>query len=264
MKKSFKIALIYTLAIVIFVICCIVVVNIKSNNLFKKTEKIYKASNMNIIYIGRESCGYCQIFTPIINDLKEKFNLDYTYVDIDKLTHNDFKKLLKMFGIEDKNFGTPYLVITQNGQIIGKQMGYTDELNLFLIMQEVGIIDKNTLNPYIVSDDNETIKKFNDVFNSDEKKLIYLGRPKCKYCQMLSPIMEEIKEENNINYYYINVDEISRLELSTILYKLNIKASDFGTPYLVVTENGVVIKKQSGYAEKAKILEFLQTAKLIR
>lgn len=263
-KRNLLFVLITVLSIVIFVIICIMVINIKSNNLLKKAEKIYRADNTNIIYIGRETCGYCQMFTPVIDDLKEKFNLDYFYLDTDKLTNKDLKKILTTFDIDLETFGTPYLVITKNGKIIDTQSGYTDELSLFFIMQEAGIIDKDILNPYIVSDNNEVIKNFNEVFNSDERKLIYFGRPNCKYCQLLSPIMEEVKKEKNIDYYYIDTNKISGLELSTIIYKLGKRMDDFGTPYLIVTQNGKVIDEQKGYVEKIQLVEFLKKVELIK
>ncbi len=257
-KRIISFVLATTISVTIFVLICLVISNIKSHNLLIKAEKLYKDANINIIYIGRDTCSFCQKFNPVIEEVTTKYNLDYTYINTDKLTTNDLIALLDTFHIDAKTFGTPLLLITQNNQIINKQDGFTDELNLFILMQNTGLIDKNIENPYIVSDTNPEIKKFNDLFLSEEKQLIYFGRPDCHYCQLLDPILKEIVETNKIDYNYININEISSLELSTMLYKLGKKRSEFGTPYLVVTQNGNMLGEQNGYAEKEELLAFIK------
>ena len=143
------------------------------------------------------------------------------------------------------------------------QNGYTDEVGLFELLQEAGIIDKDETNPYVASDVNEVVKSFIEVFNSSSKRLVYIGRPTCTFCQKLSPILEEVTKEYNIDYYYINTDEIQSNELAAILLKLGRKTSTFGTPYLAIVQNGEKIGEQPGYVEKEGLIEFFEKNGLV-
>lgn len=262
-KRKLIFILSVILGVILFTSICVLINNQKSHKIVNNVKELYESSDINIIYIGRDDCGYCQMFTPVIDDLKEKFNIKYTYINTNKLVAPDFNKLIKLLNIDESKFGTPYISITQNNKVIGEQIGYTDELSLFLKFQELNIIDKETKNPYLVSDDNKVISSFNEILNSSEKKLVYIGRDNCTYCQKIDPIIKEIKNEYNLDYYYINTNDITNLELGTILYKLNKGTTQFGTPYFAVVQNGKKIAELPGYAEKDQLLKFFKENGLV-
>lgn len=262
-KKKLIMVLTMILAVVLTVIIGQFISTSKSHSIRKKVDSLYNGNETSIIYIGRKTCGYCQLFNPVIKSLSEKYQFDYHFIDTDKLTNKDLLKVLDIVGIDENNFGTPYLVIAKDGKKIVDQNGYTDEVGLFELLQEAGIIDKDETNPYVASDDNEVVKSFIEVFNSSSKRLVYIGRPTCTFCQKLSPILEEVAKEYNIDYYYINTDEIQANELAAILLKLGRKTSTFGTPYLAIVQNGEKIGEQPGYVEKEGLIEFLEKNGLV-
>ena len=93
-------------------------------------------------------------------------------------------------------------------------------------------------------------ENFETVKNSDKTVLIDFYAEWCNPCRMLSPIVEQIAEENP-EYLVgkVNVDEQPEL------------ASAFGVssiPYLVVMKNGVVVNKSVGARPKNQILEMLK------
>ena len=45
--------------------------------------------------------------------------------------------------------------------------------------------------------------------NKDIYKLYFLGRDDCSYCKLFKPNIEYIKENYNIDYEYVNINEIS-------------------------------------------------------
>ncbi len=93
-------------------------------------------------------------------------------------------------------------------------------------------------------------ENFNDIKNSDKKVLLDFYADWCGPCRMVSPIVDEIAEENP-DYLVgkINVDEEPDL------------ASEFGVmsiPMLVVLEKGEIKDSSVGAKPKAQILKMLE------
>ncbi len=95
-----------------------------------------------------------------------------------------------------------------------------------------------------------TSKNFEkEVLNSEKKVLIDFWAEWCGPCRMLSPVVDEVAEENNaIKVCKVNVDEESELAQ---------KFSVTSIPMLVVIENGEIINSSVGVIPKEKILELL-------
>jgi predicted bacteriocin transport accessory protein len=93
----------------------------------------------------------------------------------------------------------------------------------------------------------EVVAKHKEVLLSSEKQAIYIGRPTCSYCAMFEPVLKEMKEEYNFDYYYINTDELTSAQITDILNQLGIDPNEFGTPYIVFMENGRMVDNHVGY-----------------
>lgn len=91
---------------------------------------------------------------------------------------------------------------------------------------------------------------FNEVKNSEKTVLLDFYAEWCGPCRMVSPIVDEIAEENP-QYLVgkINVDEQEEL------------AQEFGVfsiPTLVVLKNGEVVNQVSGARPKSHIIKLLE------
>lgn len=73
----------------------------------------------------------------------------------------------------------------------------------------------------------------------------------CGPCRMLSPILEEIEEENLFNGTIVKVDTD---ELGVIAARYGIQS----IPTLFLFKDGQLVKKSMGYMPKDSLLEFLK------
>ncbi len=91
---------------------------------------------------------------------------------------------------------------------------------------------------------------FNEIKNSDKRVLLDFYADWCGPCKMVSPIIDEIAEENpQYTVGKINVDENPEL------------AMEFGVstiPNLVIMEGGEVVNQIAGARPKAAILKMLE------
>lgn len=91
---------------------------------------------------------------------------------------------------------------------------------------------------------------FDLVKNSDKTVLIDFFAEWCGPCRMVSPIVDEIAEENpQILVAKVNVDE--EVELAEAFGVASI-------PTLVVMKNGKIVNQSSGARPKAQILSLLE------
>lgn len=105
------------------------------------------------------------------------------------------------------------------------------------------------------------VRQFNKKYNSKERNVIYYASPTCHYCQLLSPILDTISEDYDMDYYYLDSTKLSNKERSEILKKLEIEKH--ATPITVIVENGKVVDKVEGYVSAQEYLKFFKENEMI-
>ncbi len=96
-----------------------------------------------------------------------------------------------------------------------------------------------------------TEKNFNDeVIKSDQTVLLDFYAEWCGPCNTLSPIIDEIANENkNIKVYKVNIDEEINL-----VNKFNIVS----VPTILIFKNGEITSRVSGLTDKNQILSMVK------
>lgn len=96
-----------------------------------------------------------------------------------------------------------------------------------------------------------TEKNFNDeVIKSDQTVLLDFYAEWCGPCNMLSPIIDEISNENkNIKVYKVNIDVETNL-----VNKFNIVS----VPTILIFKNGEITSRVSGLTDKNQILSMIE------
>lgn len=87
--------------------------------------------DLQIVYIGRSTCGFCVQFLPILQQAQKDYNYKTLYLDITTVkTTEQQEKILELDNENEflnKNFGsTPMVLLMKNSEIVDTSLGYKD------------------------------------------------------------------------------------------------------------------------------------------
>ncbi len=115
------------------------------------------------------------------------------------------------------------------------------------------------------SDDELSAAGFNEVsldeylslIKKDEKSIVLIARPTCTYCQKFTPILKQAMEDMKLTINYINTDNLSEDDWSKFSDSLDyLKNNEWGTPTVLIVQNGKSLAENSGYVELETIKKF--------
>lgn len=90
-------------------------------------EKAYKGSELQVVYFGRATCGYCVQFLPVLQQAQADYGYTTLYVDIDTIDSDGIEKITGLDSYLSETYGqTPSVLLVKDGKIVDKQLGYTD------------------------------------------------------------------------------------------------------------------------------------------
>lgn len=114
---------------------------------------------------------------------------------------------------------------------------------------------------YNISVSQKSAKIYNEFvsdFESQEEKIVFIGREGCSWCQLFRPIFNYFTEKYDFSYRYIDTDKLVSRDFEKIINKIEISSDDFGTPLVVFVKNGQVTEVINGYVPENELLETLQ------
>ena len=102
----------------------------------------YKAgSEAKLILLARPTCGYCNIAEPIINNIAYEYAVEVNYLNTDEFTEESQVEFVQSDEAFSDGFGTPYLFVVKDGEIIDAVDGLTDHAHYIDFLQRNGFIE---------------------------------------------------------------------------------------------------------------------------
>ena len=90
-----------------------------------------------------------------------------------------------------------------------------------------------------------SVSEYVTLSGKDEESYIYIGRPTCPHCVASMPLLKRIIATLGKPIYYINIDNETSTDLST-LTTVTTNIYNGSTPLFMVVKNGVIIRHQAG------------------
>ena len=122
---------------------------IKAKDLKSKTK-----NKLKVIYIGRETCGWCAAFLPNLWDAQTEYDFKTLYIDLakiidfsngDVIDQNSYDILNDLTGegyenYMSENFGaTPMILIMKDNKIVGAHTGYSEYDAFKTVLNDAGV-----------------------------------------------------------------------------------------------------------------------------
>ena len=110
-----------------------------------------------VLWVGRQSCGYCEMYAPYINEASQNYGIKAYYVDLAELIdftvdqpyimdEEEFNILSSLNGegewkgfAEENVGGTPLTLIIQDNKVIGGLSGYADTNSVMKAFENAGL-----------------------------------------------------------------------------------------------------------------------------
>lgn len=93
-----------------------------------------------VVYIGRENCGYCVQFIPVLKQAQKDLGYKTIYIDLNEVTVDDQEKLVAYDSYVEENFGyTPMVLVFKDGKYVDGWVGYTEIEQFKSFLAEAGI-----------------------------------------------------------------------------------------------------------------------------
>ncbi len=105
------------------------------------------------------------------------------------------------------------------------------------------------------------LDNFYKYMESNKTKVIYYGSGTCSYCELETPIMKQVKKDYELDYLYIDADELEKEDKTKILEALDIEGS---TPTIAVVKKDEVIDVNEGYLDGKQLVDFLIKNKVLK
>ena len=124
-----------------------------------KPSEIAKASKGKtiVLWVGRQSCGYCGMYAPYINEALNNYGIKGYYVDLATLINfnvaepyvSDEEEFGILAGLKGEGEwdgfaaeyvgGTPLTLIIKDNKVVGGLSGYTDTNTIMQVFSDAGV-----------------------------------------------------------------------------------------------------------------------------
>lgn len=103
--------------------------------------KLIKSKGNHIVFIGRETCSWCQKYKPVMKSAAKDYNITLYYIDTDKFIGEDWNKFKESEKyLTENEWGTPLTLLYKDGKLIDVLNGYVEETGIYEFLLKNGVI----------------------------------------------------------------------------------------------------------------------------
>ncbi len=107
-----------------------------------KYLEFYQQPENKVVFIGRPTCGYCQIAHPIVEKINKDYDLNIYYLNTDDFVGDDESNFAKSNDYLSEGYGTPMLFVISNNEIVDMVDGLTDTSHYVEFLKKNGFISE--------------------------------------------------------------------------------------------------------------------------
>ncbi len=98
---------------------------------YSEYEEKVKNGDAFVVVIERTTCGYCQQYMPLMEEVANEQKIAVTYINTDNITEEEFEKLSTTNKYLKKNqWGTPTTLFMLGDRIVDSIGGYVDKASI--------------------------------------------------------------------------------------------------------------------------------------
>lgn len=104
-----------------------------------------------------------------------------------------------------------------------------------------------------------TLDEYLNLVKGSEKSIVLIARPTCSFCEKFTPVLKQAKEDMNLKINYINTDNLSEDDWDKFNNSVKfLNEEEWGTPTVLIVQNGDSVAENQGYVELDTIKEFFK------
>ena len=232
---------------------------------------VIDSKDKEIIFFASDTCGYCQLQKPILENIVSDYNLDYFSVNVSKQSETEITEVMETLGLEGS---TPATVIVQNGKIINQLGGYADGKEFVNFLVQSGVLKQGSV--YKREDKLKEIN-YSDLIKIKDKKgtsAVLVDVSACNDCITVRSKVNEIAKSKNIVINYLSSSYLTQEEVtdfqqeilkdmgySEAAYK---KDKTVEVPLFLIIKDGKIKKHILGNKDKKEYEKVLKKYELIK
>lgn len=239
----------------------------------QKFYKYFDKEKPTLIVFARESCGFCEMQKPIVERIAKMYDLDYLFMNTDKLNGEERYNIVSYLGIEGS---TPASVLVQKGRVINSVTGLIDDGKEYVnFLIDGGVLPKGST----YKDEDQltvvTYSKFKELLNGKELSVVlfdlyYYNNSYCgENCLDERATLNKIAKEKNIKVYHLPItatedsfiDDLGEWGYSTDAYK---EQKSVNIPLLMFVKDGKIVWHQTGNMTESDIRGEMKNYKIIK
>ena len=268
MSEVKKLTIVGIVLAILFSFSIIIYALDKKGGINNNTSKNTSTDGYMVYYLGREGCGYCKLFTPNIESMKENYGVKYTYIDIEAITSEELSDYLDKFHITG-SFGTPTIAIMKNDEYVANNVGYLTEQELFSFLKENGVVTGKFISADYPNINYIDFNDYKKIVDSNDKRLLVIAQDGCTGCDDAQEYLNGIAKSNNLEVNWYNVsftteDDYNYFYNSYEFIKKGLDDDSLYTPTFMVVENKKVIASLSQYNNEEDLKKLLKNNGLIK